>query len=150
MEALHRLIDTHLSSPSLPPHILAQTKTFLFLLPPLPSPSSSSSSSCSSISIHPSSDGPSGGRGGKKERIVGACVVQQIREAMRVLEGGEVREREGNKGRGIVTVEAATTAAPVAVEEGVSSTADAAPAGGSSGVFCECVLLPLSVLSGFF
>jgi hypothetical protein len=78
---LHALIDTHLSAPALPPHILSQTKTFILLS----TPSSRS-----------------------KEVVLGACVVQQITTALRVLPRAEVSSRK-TAGEELVLVEADVT-----------------------------------------
>ncbi|KAL7414022.1 hypothetical protein BDY24DRAFT_43707 [Mrakia frigida] len=102
ISALHSLIDTHLSAPSLPPHILSQTKTFVLL-------SSSTSSSRT------------------KESILGACVVQQITTALRVLARSEVSSRR-EEGEGLVLVEA-----------------DATGTDNDGGVFCDPTPLPTSL-----
>ena len=81
MTTLHSLIDTHLSAPSLPPHILHQTKTFVLL----------STSTAKT-----------------KELVLGACVVQQINTALRVLPRSEVSSRK-TAGEALVLVEADVT-----------------------------------------
>ncbi|CED82253.1 Protein involved in establishing cohesion between sister chromatids during DNA replication [Phaffia rhodozyma] len=90
-QALHALIDSTLSSPPLPDYILDQTKTFLLLGSPISSSSLSSkakwgagSSTRSDLSL---------GLDIKKQVVLGALVVQQIKSAYRVLERKEILSR---------------------------------------------------------
>lgn len=147
IKQIHTLIDAHLSSPALPPTVLARTQTFLLLSPsppPTPTPSTSASSTVRRTSTASSAAG-AGKSEQDKEYVVGACVVQRIQSALRVLSADEVRALDagGTSGGG---------AGGEGAGEGVVCV-DAGPGTDGGGVFCSSVppspslSLPLRALS---
>lgn len=83
-------VDTVLSAPPLPSHILTRCKIFLFTTSAQPPTSSTKRLKASSTS----------GTAKPVDRVVGCVVVQPIRSGMRVLKGDEaIRTAEGKRKR---------------------------------------------------
>lgn len=114
-------VDTLLSAPPLPSHVLGRCKIFLFTTSAQPPSTGTKRLKATAISAGT-------GNGKAVERVVGCVVVQPIKTGMRVLQGDEGNLEEGKRKRGDVVV----------VGEDAESAGDAGTS--SKAVICSYVL----------